>query len=68
MPRVRLLVRMNVADGHHEAGDVVDVDKDVAANLSRFDRAVIVRGEQPETPERKRHPVETAAKKTSRPS
>jgi hypothetical protein len=52
MPRVRLLVRMNIADGYHERGDEVDVPGDVASNLAHLDRAVIVRGEQPTTPER----------------
>jgi hypothetical protein len=56
MPRVRLLVRMNIADGYHERGDEVDVPGDVASNLARLDRAVLVRGEQPDTPERSSRP------------
>ncbi|MGZ4573393.1 MAG: hypothetical protein ACXVXY_00110 [Mycobacteriaceae bacterium] len=43
---------MNIADGYHERGEEVDVPGDVASNLARLDRAVIVRGERPATPER----------------
>lgn len=54
MPRVRLLVRMNIADGFHERGDEVDVPGDVASSLAGLGRVEIVRGEQPATPERAR--------------
>jgi hypothetical protein len=52
MPRVRLLVRMNILDEFHERGDSVDVPADVASSLTRLGRAVMVRGGQPDVPER----------------
>jgi len=52
MPRVRLLVGMNVAGESRERGDVCDVPADVASYLSGLGRVEVVRGEQPERPER----------------
>jgi hypothetical protein len=63
MPRVRLLTRMNVADGHHERGDVVDVPGEVASYLSQVGRVEIVRGEQPETPEHSGRRTEKARRR-----
>ena len=52
MPRVRLLAAMNVAGQSRQRGSECDVDPDVASYLLAQGRVVIVRGEQPETPER----------------
>ena len=51
MPRVRLLVPMNINDQHLTRGAVVDVPGEVASNLAQLGRVEIVRHEQPETPE-----------------
>ena len=66
MPRVRLLVRMNIAGGFHECGDVVEVPGDVATNLAFLDRAVILRGEQPDTPEDRLPATEKTARTRKR--
>lgn len=66
MPRVRLLVRMNIADGYHERGDVVEVPAEVASNLVTLDRVVIVRGEQPDTPEGRGPVMEKAVRSGKR--
>lgn len=58
MPRIRLLARMNIEGRTREFGEEVDVHGDVASYLTRMSRAEIVRGEQPETPERKRRSPE----------
>jgi hypothetical protein len=51
MPRLRLVVGMNVAGESREAGSLVDVPGDVAKYLLDMGRAELVRGGQPETPE-----------------
>lgn len=66
MPRVRLLVRMNVAGDYHERGDVVEVPAEVATSLASLDRVEIVRGEQPDTPEDRTPPMEKAARTRKR--
>lgn len=62
MPRIRLLAQANVAGRTRFRGEEADVPTDVATSLVSASRAVIVRGEQPETPERRQ-----AVEKTSRP-
>ena len=52
MPRVRLHARMNVAGRYLERGAEVDVPVDVATALVVGGMAALVRGVQPETPER----------------
>lgn len=52
MLRVRLHARMNVAGRHLERGAEVDVPVDLATSLVAAGMAVLVRGVQPETPER----------------
>ena len=49
-----MLAAMNVAGESREVGAECDVDGDVASYLVEQGRVVIVRGEQPETPERAR--------------
>lgn len=61
MPRVRLLGQANVAGETRFRGDECDVPADVASSLVAASRAVIVRAEQPETPERTTRPVEKTA-------
>lgn len=56
MPRVRLLGQANVQGETRFRGDEVDVPGDVASSLVAASRAVIVRAEQPETPERQQAP------------
>jgi hypothetical protein len=51
MPRVRLLVPLNINNQHLTRGAVVDVPGDLASSLVRLGRVELVRGEQPETPE-----------------
>lgn len=51
MPRVRLLVPLNIDDQFLTRGAVVDVPGDVASNLARLGRVELVRHERPETPE-----------------
>ncbi len=68
MPNIRLLARMNVAGEHHEHGDIVAVPAEVASNLVTLNRAVLVRGEQPETPEGRTTQPETAAAHQARPT
>ena len=51
MPRVRLIVGMNIAGETREAGEEVNVPGDVASYLREMGRVEIVRGERPETPE-----------------
>jgi len=66
MPRVRLLTRMNIADGFHERGDVVDVPAEVASSLQKLDRVELVRGERPDTPERASRPEKATATRKRR--
>lgn len=63
MPRVRLLVPLNVNGSHLHRGAILDVDGDLAASLTGLGRVELVRGEQPDTPERQ---TSFTAEKTSR--
>jgi hypothetical protein len=51
VPRVRLLVPLNINDQHLTRGALVDVSGEVASSLVRLGRVEIMRHEQPETPE-----------------
>lgn len=64
MPRLRLVVGMNVCGESREAGSVVDAPKDVAKYLLDMGRAELVRGDQPETPEASTPKPEKAARRT----
>ncbi len=63
MTRIRLSNRANIAGGHHETGDVVVVDDDVAQNMVFLGRAVLV---EDEIEREVRAVPETAARTTAR--
>lgn len=59
MPRVRLLVDLNIDGAYLYRGQEADVPADVASSLSRLGRVAIVGRGRPDTPERRRKPRET---------
>jgi hypothetical protein len=57
---------MHVAGANHARGDVVDVAGEVASYLAAAGRAELVRGEQPDTPERVDTTERTAPERAGR--